>query len=99
MLQQIYSDISVDQNYRDIAFLLSIMNKYSKSDTLDELDKISINNKHFSMLAKEIKAYSLYEKGNKKEAQNLLEDLTKEPFLNQRTKERIHYFNGKPVFK
>ena len=51
-------DKSIDQSYRDIAFLLSIMHQYKQENYIAKLDNIISTNEHFAMLAKELKAYN-----------------------------------------
>ena len=55
------------KDYRDIAFLLSIMHQYKQENSIAKLDNIISTNEHFAMLAKELKAYILYDDGKLKE--------------------------------
>ena len=89
LLNQIHQDKSIDQNYRDIAFLLSIMHQYKQENSIAKLDNIITTNEHFAMLAKELKAYILYDDGKIKGAQNILEEILNSPNISQRSNERI----------
>ena len=89
LLNQINQDKSIDQSYRDIAFLLSIMHQYKQENSIAKLDNIISTNEHFAMLAKELKAYILYDDGKIKGAQNILEEILNSPNISQRSNERI----------
>ena len=89
LFNQIYQDKSIDQSYRDIAFLLSIMHQYKQENSIAKLDNIISTNEHFAMLAKELKAYILYDDGKIKGAQNILEEILNSPNISQRSNERI----------
>ena len=89
LFNQIHQDKSIDQNYRDIAFLLSIMHQYKQENSIAKLDNIISTNEHFAMLAKELKAYILYDDGKIKGAQNILEEILNSPNISQRSNERI----------
>ena len=89
LFNQIHKDSSIDQNYRDIAFLLSIMHEYKQENSIAKLDNIISTNEHFAMLAQELKAYILYDEGKIKGAQNILEEILNLPSISQRSKERI----------
>ena len=89
LFNQIHIDSSIDQNYRDIAFLLSIMHQYKQENSIAKLDNIISTNVHFAMLAKELKAYILYDDGKVKGAQNILEEILNSPNISQRSNERI----------
>ena len=89
LFNQIHQDKSIDQNYRDIAFLLSIMHQYKQENSIAKLDNIISTNEHFAMLAKELKAYILYDNGKIKGAQNILEEILNSPNISQRSNERI----------
>ena len=89
LFNQIYQDKSIDQNYRDIAVLLSIMHQYKQQNSIAKLDNIISTNEHFAMLAKELKAYILYDDGKIKGAQNILEEILNSPNISQRSNERI----------
>ena len=89
LFNQIHQDKSIDQNYRDIAFLLSIMHQYKQENSIAKLDNIISTNVHFAMLAKELKAYILYDDGKIKGAQNILEEILNSPNISQRSNERI----------
>ncbi len=89
LFNQIHQDKSIDQNYRDIAVLLSIMHQYKQDNSIVKLDNIISTNEHFAMLAKELKAYILYDDGKIKGAQNILEEILNSPNISQRSNERI----------
>ena len=89
LFNQIYQDKSIDQNYRDIAVLLSIMHQYKQQNSIVKLDNIISTNEHFALLAKELKAYILYDDGKIKGAQNILEEILNSPNISQRSNERI----------
>jgi len=89
LFNQINEDKSIDQSYRDIAFLLSIMHQYKQENSIAKLDNIISTNEHFAMLAKELKAYILYDDGKIKGAQNILEEILNSPNISQRSNERI----------
>ena len=89
LFNQIHQDKSIDKNYRDIAVLLSIMHQYKQQNSIVKLDNIISKNEHFAMLAKELKAYILYDDGKIKGAQNILEEILNSPNISQRSNERI----------
>ena len=89
LFNQIHQDKSIDQNYRDIAVLLSIMHQYKQDNSIVKLDNIISTNEHFAMLAKELKAYILYDDNKIKGAQNILEEILNSPNISQRSNERI----------
>ena len=89
LFNQIYQDKSIDQSYRDIAFLLSIMHQYKQENSIAKLDNIISTNEHLAMLARELKAYILYDDGKIKGAQNILEEILNSPNISQRSNERI----------
>ena len=89
LFNQIHQDTSIDQSYRDIAFLLSIMHQYKQENSIAKLDNIISTNVHFALLAKELKAYILYDDGKVKGAQNILEEILNSPNISQRSNERI----------
>ena len=89
LFNQIHQDKSIDKNYRDIAVLLSIMHQYKQQNSIAKLDNIISTNEHFAMLAKELKAYILYDDGKIKGAQNILEEILNSPNISQRSNERI----------
>ena len=89
LFNQIYEDKSIDQNYRDIALLLSIMHQYDQENSIAKLDNVISGNEYFAMLAKELKSYILYDKGKIKSAQNILEEILNSPNISQRSNERI----------
>ena len=89
LFNQIYEDKSIDQNYRDIALLLSIMHQYDQENSIAKLDNVISGNEYFAMLAKELKSYILYDKGKIKSAQNILEEISNSPNISQRSNERI----------
>ena len=65
------------------------MHKYNQENSLAKLDNLIITNEHFAMLAKELKAYILYDDGKIKGAQNILEEILNSPNISQRSNERI----------
>ena len=89
LFNQIHQDKSIDKNYRDIAVLLSIMHQYKQQNSIAKLDNIISTNEHFAMLAKELKAYILYDDGKIKGAQKILEEILNSPNISQRSNERI----------
>ena len=89
LFNQIHQDKSIDKNYRVIAVLLSIMHQYKQQNSIVKLDNIISTNEHFAMLAKELKAYILYDDGKIKGAQNILEEILNSPNISQRSNERI----------
>ena len=89
LFNQIHQDKSIDQSYRDIALLLSIMHRRNQENSIEKLDNIISTNEHFAMLAKELKAYILYDNGKIKGAQNILEEILNSPNISQRSNERI----------
>ena len=89
LFNQIHQDKLIDQSYRDIAFLLSIMHQYKQENSIAKLDNIISTNEHYAMLAKELKAYILYDDGKTKGAQNILEEILNSPNISQRSNERI----------
>lgn len=89
LFNQIHQDKSIDKNYRDIAVLLSIMHQYKQQNSIVKLDNIISTNEHFALLAKELKAYILYDDGKIKGAQNILEEILNSPNISQRSNERI----------
>ena len=89
LFNQIHQDKSIDKNYRDIAVLLSIMHQYKQQNSIVKLDNIISTNEHFAMLAKELKAYILFDDGKIKGAQNILEEILNSPNISQRSNERI----------
>ena len=89
LFNQIHQDKSINQNYRDIAVLLSIMHQYKQQNSIVKLDNIISTNEHFAMLAKELKAYILYDDGKIKGAQKILEEILNSPNISQRSNERI----------
>ena len=89
LLEEIYSDNKLDQNYRDLALILSVMQQYNQDNSLKDLEKILNNNKNYSNIAKELKAYIFFENGKIKDSQNILQNLLTEPDLSQSSKDRI----------
>ena len=89
LFNQIHQDKSIDKNYRDIAVLLSIMHQYKQQNSIVKLDNIISTNEHFAMLAKELKAYILYDDGKIKGAKKILEEILNSPNISQRSNERI----------
>ena len=89
LFNQIHQDKTIDQNYKDIAVLLSIMHRYNQENSIVKLDNIINTNEHFAMLARELKAYILYDDGKIKGAQNILEEILNSQNISQRYNERI----------
>jgi len=89
LLEEIYLDKSLDQNYRDLALILSVMHQYNKDNSLEDLEKILNKNNYYSNIAKELKAYIFYENGKIKDSQNILQNLVTEPDISQSSKNRI----------
>ena len=87
--EQLLLGMEFHKNYRDIAVLLSIMHQYKQENSIAKLDNIISTNEHFAMLAKELKAYILYDDGKIKGAQNILEEILNSPNISQRSNERI----------
>ena len=88
LLEEIYSDNNNDQSYRDLALILSVMHLNNKDISLEYIETI-LNNYYYSNIAKELKAYILFENGKIKESQNILQNLLAKPDLSQISKDRI----------
>ncbi len=88
LLEEIYLDNNIDQSYRDLALILSIMHLNNKDRSLEYIEKIS-NNNYYSNIAIELKAYILFENGKIKDSQNILQNLLAKPDLSQISKDRI----------
>ena len=65
------------------------MHQYDQKNSIAKLDNVISANEHFTMLAKELKAYILYDEGKIKSAQNILEEILNSPNISQRSNERI----------
>ncbi len=87
--KELYSDTNLDQEYRDIALLLSIMHNEEKPEQLEKLDSIINSGNQFSIIAKEIKAGLLLENGEIKQSKKIYEDILSAKNINQRTQERV----------
>jgi hypothetical protein len=88
LLEEIYSDNNLDQSYRDLALILSVMHLNNKDLSLEYIEKI-LNNNYYSNIAKELKAYILFENGKIKDSQKILKNLLGKPDLSQISKDRI----------
>ena len=88
LLEEIYSDNNIDQSYRDLALILSVMHLNNKDLSLEHIEKI-LNNNYYSNIAKELKAYILFENGKIKDSKNILQNLLAKPDLSQISKDRI----------
>ena len=88
LLEEIYSDNNLDQSYRDLALILSVMHLNNKDLSLEYIEKI-LNNNYYSNIAKELKAYILFENGKIKDSQKILQNLLGKPDLSQISKDRI----------
>ena len=88
LLEEIYSDNNIDQSYRDLALILSVMHLNNKDLSLEYIEKI-LNNNYYSNIAKELKAYILFENGKIKDSQKILQNLLGKPDLSQISKDRI----------
>ena len=87
--KELYSDKSIDADYKDIAIISSLMNNYDQPQLIAKLDDIIKNNIYFSNLSKELKANILYENGKIQESKNLFNEILNSPGINQRSQERI----------
>ena len=87
--EELYTDKSIDSDYKDIAIISSLMNNYNQPDLIVKLDNIIENNTYFSNLSKELKANILYENGKNQESNDLFIEILNSPGINQRSKERI----------
>ena len=87
--EELYSDRSIDSDYKDIAIISSLMNDYDQPELIAKLDDIIKNNVYFSDLSKELKANILYENGKIQESKNLFNEILNSPGINQRSQERI----------
>ena len=88
LLEEIFLDNNIDQSYRDLALILSVMHLNNKDLSLEYIEKIS-NNNYYSNIAIELKAYILFENGKIKDSQNILQNLLAKPDLSQISKDRI----------
>ena len=87
--EELYSDRSIDSDYKDIAIISSLMNNYDQPELISKLDDIIKNNIYFSDLSKELKANILYENGKIQESKDLFNEILNSPGINQRSQERI----------
>ena len=87
--KELYSDTNLDQEYRDIALLLSIMHNEEKPEQLEKLDSIINSGNQFSIISKEIKAGLLFENGEINQSKKIYEDILTAKNINQRTQERV----------
>jgi hypothetical protein len=87
--EELYTDKSIDSDYKDIAIIFSLMNDYDQPELIVKLDNIIKNNVYLSNLSKELKASILYESGKNQEAKDLFNEILNSPGINQRSQERI----------
>ena len=87
--EELYSDRSIDSDYKDIAIISSLMNNYDQPELISKLDDIIKKNVYFSDLSKELKANILYENGKIQESKDLFNEVLNSPGINQRSQERI----------
>ena len=87
--KELYSDTNLDQGYRDIALLLSIMHNEEKPEQLEKLDSIINSGSQFSIISKEIKAGLLFENGEINQSKKIYEEILTAKNINQRTQERV----------
>ena len=87
--EELYTDKSIDSDYKDIAIISSLMNNYDQPELIVKLDKIIKTNTYFSNLSKELKANILHENGKIQESNDLFIEILNSPGINQRSKERI----------
>ena len=87
--EELYSDRSIDSDYKDIAIISSLMNDYEQPKLIAKLDDIIKNNVYFSDLSKELKANILYENGKIQESKDLFNEILNSSKINQRSQERI----------
>ena len=87
--KELYSDTNLDQDYRDIALLLSIMHNADQPEQLEKLDSIINSGNQFSIISKEIKAGLLFENGEINQSKKIYEDILTAKNINQRTQERV----------
>ena len=87
--EELYTDKSIDSDYKDIAIISSLMNNYDQPELIIKLDNIIKNNVFFSNLSKELKANILHENGKIQESNDLFIEILNSPGINQRSKERI----------
>ena len=87
--KELYNDTNLDQGYRDIALLLSIMHNGEKPEQLEKLDSIINSGNQFSIISKEIKAGILFENGKINQSKKIYEDILTAKNINQRTQERV----------
>ena len=87
--KELYSDTNLDQDYRDIALLLSIMHNADQPEQLEKLNSIIISGNQFSIISNEIKASILLKNGEVNQSKEIYEDILTAKNINQRTQERI----------
>ena len=87
--KELYSDTNLDQEYRDIALLLSIMHNEEKPEQLEKLDSIINSGNQFSIISQEIKAGLLFKNGEINQSKKIYEDILTAKNINQRTQERV----------
>jgi len=87
--KELYSDTNLEQDYRNIALLLSIMHNADQPEQLEKLDIMISSGNQFSNISNEIKASILLENGEINQAKEIYEGILTAKNINQRTKERI----------
>ena len=87
--KELYSDTNLEQDYRNIALLLSIMHNADQPEQLEKLDMMISSGNQFSNISNEIKASILLENGEINQAKEIYEGILTAKNINQRTKERI----------
>ena len=87
--KELYSDTNLDQDYRDIALLLSIMHNADQPEQLKKLNSIIISGNQFSNISQEIKASILLKNGEINQSKEIYKDILTAKNITQRTQERI----------
>ena len=87
--KELYSDTNLDQDYRDIALLLSIMHNADQPEQLEKLNSIIISGNQFSNISQEIKASILLKNGEINQSKEIYENILTTKNINQRTQERV----------
>jgi hypothetical protein len=87
--KELYNDINLDQDYRDIALMLSLMHNADQPEQLEKLDSIINSGSQFSIISNEIKASIHLRNGEINQSKEIYEDILTAKNINQRTQERI----------
>ena len=87
--KELYSNTNLDQDYRDIALLLSIMHKADQPEQLEKLNTIISSGNQFSIISNEIKASILLKNGEINQSKEIYKDILTAKNINQRTQERV----------